>query len=139
MRNPIKLWAAIAMVAIAAAGCSSAPPESGLRDSFANQVAANKFIKDFQRNGDELTFSGPGAEGGTAKWRVHIDAAVVEPFKDDPAMPYKGTIKSTWFSNGKEVKSRGRESNLPVELLANGVANEECWAMWKKAESKWDW
>lgn len=138
MRNPIKLWAAIIIAAIVAAGCSSAPSDSGLRDSFAQQVAANKFIKDFQRNGDDLTFSGPGAEGGTAKWRVHINSAVVEPYTD-PAMPYKGTIKSSWFSNGAEVRPRGRESNLPVELLANGVSNDECWAMWKLAEKKWDW
>ena len=34
--------------------CNSAPPADGLRDSFAEQLSANKFISDFQRSGDNI-------------------------------------------------------------------------------------
>ena len=86
----MKSLLAVGLVAAAAltAACGGQPGEQGLRDSFAQQLAANKFVKDFQRNLNEMTFVGPGPEGGTAKWRVQIDSAVVEP-NDDPALPYK--------------------------------------------------
>src|SRR5262245_62053259 len=121
--------AVIVGMAILVAACGGAPAESGLRDSFAEQMAANTFIKDFQRSGDDLTFIGPGAEGGVAKWRVHIDSTVVEP-NDDPQQPYKGTVKSSWYSNDQLVRPRGRESNLPIELMATELA-QECWAFWR--------
>ena len=136
--NRILRYTAIFAATIVAAGCSGKPRESGLRESFAQQLAANKFIKDFQKNGDELTFSGPGAEGGgEAKWRVHIDTAVIEQ-TDDAAFPYKGTVKSSWYANGQQIAIRGRESGLPLELLDNGIA-QDCWAMWDKSAKKWGW
>jgi hypothetical protein len=122
------------------AGCGK-PGAGGLRDSFAQQVGANEFIKDFQRNGDELTFSGPGPEGGIAKWRVHIDSAVVEPNEDPKSSatnPYKGTVKSSWYSDGKIVEPSGGDSNLPIELLANGIA-QDCYALWDQSTQKWSW
>jgi hypothetical protein len=128
--------AAIIIVAATMTACSK-PNESGLRDSFAQQVGANKFIKDFQRNGEELTFTGPGAEGGEAKWRVRIDSATIEAI-DDAAHPYKGVVKSSWYSNNQLVQPRGRESNLPIELTANGIA-QDCWGLWDKAAKKWSW
>src|SRR2546426_7036273 len=115
----------ILVTAIAMAGCGK-PGVNDLRDSFAQQVASNRFIKDFQRNGDELRFSGPGAEGGVARWRIHIDSAVIEP-NDDPAQPYKGIVKSSWYSNNQTVRSSGRDSNLSIELIDNGLG-QECWA-----------
>jgi len=128
----------ILLTAVAlSAACSSAPPEQGLRDSFAQQLGANKFIKDFHRSGDDLMFTGPGADGGVAKWRVHIDSALVEP-NDDPAQPYKGTVKSSWFSDDKPVLPRGRDSHLPIELMADGLG-QECWAFWMQAEKRWSW
>ena len=53
------------LIAFAAlgAGCSSAPGEQGLRDSFAQRLSENRFVKEFQRSGDEMTFVGPGPEG----------------------------------------------------------------------------
>ena len=138
-----KLQLAVMMIAttamVAAAGCSGSgkPSEAGLRDSFAQQVAKNKFIKDFKRNGDELTFTGPGAEGGTAKWRVHIDSTLIED-TSNPLEPYQGTVKSSWYSNDQLVRPRGRESGLPPELIDNGVA-QDCWALWDKEQKKWGW
>lgn len=123
-----------ATVTIAACG---KPGEGGLRESFAKQLGSNRFIKDVQVNGDELTFSGPGAEGGVAKWRVHIDSAVVEP-NDDRARPYKGVVTSSWYSDGQLVQSRGRNSNLPLELTDNGLA-QDCWALWDKEAKRWSW
>ena len=114
-----------------------APDAEGLRDSFAQQLSSNRFITGFQRAGDELTFSGPGAEGGTARWRVLIDSAVIEP-NDDEAQPYKGTVKSSWFSDGQRVEPSGAESRLPIELTSNGLG-QDCWAFWDKAAGRWSW
>ena len=135
MKNTL-LSTAIVIVAVAISACSR-PGESGLRDSFAQQLAANRFIKDFQRTGDDLTFSGPGSEGGTAAWRVHIDSAVVEP-SDDAARPYKGTVKSSWYVNEQLVQAEGPDSNLPIELIANGLS-QDCWAFWVAATKRWNW
>jgi len=129
--------AVLALSTVAIAGCGGQPDEGGLRDSFAQQLAANKFLKDVQRSGDDVTFTGAGAEGGTAKWRVHIDSAVVEP-NEDPARPYKGTVRSSWYSDNQLVTPRGRDSNLPVELSANGLA-QVCWAVWDGGAKRWSW
>ena len=119
------------------AACSSAPPEQGLRDSFAQQLGGNKFVKEFQRSGDEITFVGPGPEGGTAKWRVHIDSAAVEPNQDQKT-PYKGTVKSSWFADSQKIEPRASQSNLPYELTADGLA-QDCYALWDPAGKKWGW
>lgn len=120
----------------AATGCG-APGEQGLRDSFAEQLAANRFVNGFTRNGDELTFSGPGPEGATAKWRVQIDAAIVEA-QDDEAQPYKGTVRSSWFADGQKIEPSGGQSNLPFELMSNGLS-QDCWAFWDEAGKRWSW
>jgi hypothetical protein len=132
--RPLTITAAL--LSLSACGPGT-PGTDGLRDSFAAQLSANRFITDFQRNGDELTFSGPGAEGGVATWRVQIDSAVVEA-NDDPAQPYKGTVKSSWFSDNQPVVPRGSESHLPIELMANGLS-QDCWAFWDEAETRWSW
>ena len=128
--------AAIVVATIVIAGCGK-PGVDGLRESFAQQLAANRFMKDFQRSGEDLTFSGPGAEGGVATWRIHIDSAVIEP-TDNPAQPYKGTVKSSWYSGNQLVTPRGRDSNLPIELTDNGLA-QDCWAVWDTAAKRWSW
>jgi hypothetical protein len=137
-------YAAIVLAAITLANCGKGKPDvdgkpgaDGLRDSFAQQLAANGFIKDFQRSGDDLTFSGPDATGREGKWRVHIDSAVVEP-NANADQPYKGTVKSSWYSNGQLVTPHGSSSNLPPELMDNGLA-QECWAMWDGAAKRWGW
>jgi hypothetical protein len=135
MKRKTGILAVVVSAAVVVAACG--PPVSDLRDSFAQQLSANKFIKDFHRSGDDLTFTGPGADGGVAKWRVHIDSTLVEP-NDDPAQPYKGTVKSSWFSDDKPVLPRGRDSHLPIELIANGLG-QECWALWMQAEKRWSW
>jgi hypothetical protein len=131
------LAAALLAATALSAACSGAPAAQGLRDSFAQQLGGNKFVKEFQRSGDEMTFVGPGPEGGTAKWRVHIDSAAVEP-NQDQKMPYKGTVKASWFADGQKIEPRGTQSNLPFELTANGLA-QECYALWDPAGKKWGW
>ncbi len=121
----------------AACGSGGTPNVTDLRESFAAQLGANKFVQNFTRNGSDLEFSGPGAEGGTAKWRVHIDEAAVEP-NEDTAKPFKGVVKSSWYSDGQLVRTRGRDSNLPLELTSTGLA-QECWALWNPATKKWEW
>jgi hypothetical protein len=119
------------------AACSGAPGEQGLHDAFAQQLGANTFVKEFQRNGDDMTFVGPGPEGGTAKWRVHIDSGVIES-NDDAKMPYKGTIHSSWYADGQKIEPSARESHLPYELTSNGLSQDP-WAFWDPAAKKWDW
>jgi hypothetical protein len=127
---------AICLVALAAAGCGG-PSDDDLRDSFAAQLAANRFLKDVQRAGDDITFSGAGAEGGTARWRVHVDSAVIEE-TGDAAMPYKGTVSSSWYSDGQIVLPVGKDSNLPIELTSNGLA-QVCFALWDPGARRWSW
>src|SRR5262245_20595719 len=113
---------------LALTACSGKPGVDGLRDSFAQQLSSNRAVSDFKRNGDELTFTGPGVEGpGMAKWRVHIDSATIEETGDERA-PYKGTVKSSWFADDQPIKpsASGRDSNLPVQLTSNGLA-QDCW------------
>lgn len=130
----LQVTAVIAALTMAACG---KPGAEGLRESFAQQVASNRFIRDFQRKGEDLVFSGPGAEGGVATWRVHIDSAVIEP-NGNPAQPYKGVVRSSWYSNDQVVRPSGSDSNLPIELMANGLS-QDCWAFWVEATKKWDW
>ncbi len=123
------LWVALILAALPLAACGGQPGVDSLRESFAQQVAANGFIRDFQQNGDELLFSGPDGAGGNAKWRIHIDSAVIEP--NDAAnadkQPYKGTVKSSWYANDQPIRPAGRSSNLPIELMDKGVS-QDCWA-----------
>lgn len=126
----------LVLILAAAAGCG-APGEQGLRDSFAEQLSANRFVNGFSRSGDELTFSAPGPEGGSAKWRVHIDAAIVEA-QDDEQQPYKGTVRSSWFADGQKIEPGGGQSGLPFELTSNGLS-QDCWAFWDEAGKRWSW
>jgi hypothetical protein len=121
---------------VIATGCGK-PSESDLRDSFAQQLSANKSVKDFQRNGDEMRFTGPGADGTVIKWRVHIDSSVIDDTKN-AAKPYKGTVKSSWYAGDYKVEPDRLESNLPLELIATGLA-QDCWAAWNKTTKKWEW
>lgn len=134
------LQIAAVIFAMTVAGCGSGTPAvAGLRESFAQQLASHSVVRDFQQNGEDLLFSGPGTEGGVVKWRVHIDSAVVEPTGDTRA-PYKGTVKSSWYANDQIVRpsASGRDSNLPVDLTNRGLA-QDCWALWDPAARKWGW
>ena len=119
------------------AACSGAPGEQGLRDSFAQHSARTSSSRSSSATGDDMTFVGPGPEGGTAKWRVHIDSGVIEP-NDDAKMPYKGTIHSSWYADGQKVQPSATESHLPYELTTNGLSQDP-WAFWDPAGKKWDW
>jgi hypothetical protein len=99
-RPSVWLRIAIALAVVVAAGCSRAPNETSLRESFASQLSANPAVKNFHRAGDDLLFSGPGIEGGTDEWRVRIDSAAIEPSKD---ATYKGTVKASWYADGRVV------------------------------------
>jgi hypothetical protein len=117
--------------------CSSAPGTDSLRDSFAQQLAANTFISEFQRSGDNMTFKGPRPDGAPATWRVQITSASVEP-QSDAKQPYKGTVASSWYVDGQEVKITGGDSNLPIELTENGLS-QDCWAFWQPEAKRWSW
>jgi hypothetical protein len=136
MRSDL-LRAPLILVLLASACGGGRPSASDLRDSFAAQLAANRFVSNVQPDGATITFSGLSAGGGVAAWRIVIDSAEVEP-NDDPSLPYKGTITSSWYSDGQLVRPSGRESNLPVELTSNGLA-QECWALWNSASARWEW
>jgi hypothetical protein len=136
-RRLIRTTVALAFLTIACGG--GGPDEASLRDSFAQQVAANEFVSDFVRNGDEMTFTGPGPEGGTAMWRIQIDSAVIEENADDPERhPYRGTVRSSWYADGVEIEPSGNQANLPFELISNGVS-QDCWALWEPEAERWGW
>jgi hypothetical protein len=124
------------VLAVAAAACGR-PDEQGLRDSFAQQLAANRFVTDVRHEGNEITFTGPGPEGGTAKWRVEIESAVIEENSTE-GQPYRGTIRSAWYADGQRIEPSLTEANLPFELLSNGLS-QHCWAFWDEASERWLW
>jgi hypothetical protein len=136
MRN-LLFRVALILVVLASACGDGRPSATDLRDSFAAQLAANRFVSNLQRDGDTMTFSGLAADGRVGAWRIVIDSAQVEP-NDDPSLPYKGTTTSSWYSDGQLVRPSGRQSNLPVELTSNGLA-QECWALWNSASARWEW
>jgi len=132
----IKRLAAVIALLVLTAACGK-PSVNDLRDSFSQQLAANKSVKDFQRSGDALQFTGPGADGTIIKWRVHIDSAVIDD-TGDAEKPYKGTVKSSWYAGDFKVVPDRYESNLPLELISTGLA-QDCWAAWNKTTKKWEW
>lgn len=136
----MRSWRIEIVVLVGALMCAACgkPGVDDLRTSFVDQLKANRFVHDLQRTGDELRFSGPGAEGAaTSDWRIRIESASIEP-NDDPAHPYKGVIKSSWHVGDRSITPRGRDSNLPLELTSNGLA-QDCWALWDQTAGRWSW
>jgi hypothetical protein len=114
------------------------PSSESLRDSFLQQLAANRFIRDVQPAAAEVRFTGPGVDGKERSgWRVHVDSAVVED-TNDATKPFKGVVRSSWFADDVMIRTAPGESNLPIELTSNGLA-QECWALWDPAANKWSW
>ena len=132
------VWRSVGLLMVVAfVGCAQADDES-LRNSFAERIGTSDFVSDFSRDGDEITFSGPGREGGMAEWRVVIDTSLIEPNEFDDAMPYVGRITSEWYADGEIVEYLGTMTALPTEILDRGLA-QECHAYWVEAEKRWDW
>jgi len=125
-------------LALLTAGCSRAPGTDSLHDSFAQQLAANRFISDFARSGDDMTFKGPRPDGTPGTWRVHIDSATVKEQSGNQRQPYKGTVSSSWYVDGTKIEISGGDSNLPIELTSNGLT-QECWAFWEADAKRWSW
>ena len=123
------------------AGCGGAVSDTAdadsLRASFAGQIEAVEAVSGFERDGDEMTFSGPDGSGGEVAWRVVIDSAVVQPW-DDESLPFRGVVLSSWHAGGEEVRSAGSVSNLPADFLDAGIA-QDCWGLWDAAERRWTW
>ena len=94
-------------------------------------------VSGFERDGNEMTFSGPDGSGGETAWRVSIDSAVVQPW-DDESLPYRGVVLSSWYAGGELVQPAGSISNLPSDFLDAGIA-QDCWGLWDAAERRWTW
>lgn len=132
----VVLFVVLAVSALSA--CGTAPTDESLRESFVRQLSANRFVRDVRRDGGEVRFTAPGADGeDQAAWRVRIDAAIVEP-QQDATRPYRGVVRSSWFSNERPVVASGGESHLPLPLTSNGLA-QECWALWEQPAGQWTW
>jgi len=123
---------------IALAACSGPTPQQQLKDSYVQQIVSSGFARDLQHQGDEVTFTGKRAEKSDAKWRVHFDAATIENDPADGKTPRKGTVKSSWFVDGEQIRPRGDQADLPLPILDAGIA-QECWAFWDKSAGKWSW
>ena len=122
---------------LAVAACAVQPGEMSLRASFAEQIVSVDGVADFERNDDELTFSGPDGRGGTGNWRVRIDSAALE-LRDDERVPYEGHVLSSWYRNEELIEPLGSMSGLPDAFLDTGVA-QDCYALWDTASNAWDW
>ena len=131
-----RAWAGTAAGLLLVVACAVQPGEVSLRDSFAERIASVDGVADFERDGDELTFSGPDGRGGTGNWRVRIDSAVLEP-RDEP-VPYEGHILSSWYRDGELIEPLSSMSRLPDAFLDSGVA-QECYALWDTESNAWDW
>jgi hypothetical protein len=127
----------VCVSAFGAVACRGASPERELKDSFLQQVGSSPGVRDFQRGGDEVSFTARYGNALDAKWRVHIDSSSIE-LETDGKTPNKGGIKSTWSVNGEPIRPRGSQSDLPLGFLDNGVA-QECWALWDGKTGKWSW
>jgi hypothetical protein len=123
--------------AVTLAACGGATPEQQLKDSFVQQITSTGFARDLQHNGDEVTFTGKRGDKADAKWRVHLDSAAIENDTDGKT-PRKGTMKSSWFVDGEQIRPRGDQADLPLPILDAGLA-QECWAFWDKSSRKWSW
>jgi hypothetical protein len=133
-------WLLLApLVGVAALGCAQAQADDEtLRASFAERIATSSFVSDFVREGDELSFSGPDGEGGTAAWLVRIETSLVEPVELNDANPFQGRVVSEWQKDGEVAEYLGTMTALPQAFQDRGVA-QECWANWVEAERRWDW
>ena len=121
-----------------AIGCGGGPPDAdSLRTAFAEQIMSVSTVGNFDRDGDQLTFTGPGASGGEAAWLVRIDSAVVEPHEDQ-SVPYRGLITSSWYADGQLIEPVGTMSGLPSAFLDIGIA-QDCWGLWDPTEGRWTW
>jgi hypothetical protein len=122
---------------IALYACGGPSPEQQLKDSYVQQIVSSGFARDLQHQGDEVTFTGKRADKNDAKWRVHFDAATIENDTDGKT-PRKGTVKSSWFVDNEQIRPRGDQADLPLQILDAGLA-QECWAFWDKKAGKWSW
>ncbi len=132
-----RAWTLVAGGLLAVAACAVQPGEVNLRSSFAEQIASVDGVEDFERDGDELTFSGPDGRGGTGNWRVRIDSVALEPGPDEQ-VPYQGHVLSSWRRDGELIEPLGSMSGLPEAFLDTGVA-QDCYALWDTASHAWDW
>ena len=125
--------------ALTVAGCNveSEPTPETLIASFVQQVSSVGMVGNFEREGDELTFSGPNSVGSQAAWLVHVDSAVVEAHEDE-SMPFRGLVQSSWYADGRLIEPTGSISHLPSEFLDAGIA-QDCWGLWDTATHRWTW
>ena len=140
MRAHLTLAACLAgLLALGACGApeSDTADAQSLRAAFAGQIESVEAVSGFDRDGNEMTFSGPDGSGGEMSWRVVIDSAVVQPWEDE-SLPYRGVVLSTWSAGGEEIQSAGSISNLPSDFLEAGIA-QDCWGLWDAAERRWTW
>ena len=132
-----RAWTVVAGGLLAVAACAVQPGEVNLRGSFAEQIALVDGVEDFERDGDELTFSWPDGRGGTGNWRVRILSAALEPGPNEQ-VPYQGHVLSSWHRDGELIEQLGSMSGLPEAFLDTGVA-QDCYALWDTASHAWDW
>ena len=75
MRRESLLGYLLIFAVVGLAACSSKPGTDSLHESFVNQLRANRFVKELERSGDDIRFTGPGANGVAVQpaGRVHLD------------------------------------------------------------------
>ena len=127
----------LAAALLGMAACAMQPGEANLIESFANQVGGVDGITDFARNGNELTFTGPDGQGGSASWHVQIESTNLVP-RDEERIPIEGHVISSWYRDGEPIEPIGTMYTLPREFFKPGLA-QECYALWDTESNSWDW
>lgn len=106
------------------------PSEESLRRSFFDKIASMKGVKDFSVESNGVTFIGYDGYGGSVKWEVSIQSAVVARY-DDEMKPYLGTVKSRWQCYAKNCGLAG--------VFTDEGIGEESIAFWGKRTKNWNW
>ena len=81
----------VVVAALATTACG-APDVESLRESFAAQLAANRFIRDFQQNGDDLSSPGPARKAASRNGGSISTRRLSNPI-DDPANKHGAAVQ----------------------------------------------
>ena len=93
-------------------------------------------VSDFERVGDEMTFTHPNTDGEPVAWRVTFESVQLDPPPEE-AVPKRGDVISSWYADGERIEPIGSMARLPEDIWQSGVA-QDCYALWIAEERRWD-
>jgi hypothetical protein len=86
-------------------------------------------VKEFQRNGDDMTFIGPGPKAAPPNGAcISTPPSSNRTRTKGESVAVKGTIKSSWLADGQKIE-RTPPVEPPFELNSNGLS-QDCYGFW---------